>query len=242
MGEVGADSFVTSLSIGELASSLVSLSCNSMQNSSSQFTPSLSNTTPVYNHLPHTDSPINQSCQSSHSTTSESPQCTSQAAVNNCLSIYFLNARSLTNKFDFLWSLVYSSRPSVLAVAETWLSDLYFNSEILPSGYSILWKDCPSRGGGVLIATAFHIPSCLLYSQSDPDILTVKLYLPSPVIFCVIYIPPSSMIAPGHHCWTTLHTFSPLLIFLLLLATSIAQISTGHSSQPLPVSPLDFVI
>ena len=163
-----------------------------MQNSSSQFTPSLSNTTPVYNHLPHTDSPINQSCQSSHSTTSESPQCTSQAAVNNCLSIYFLNARSLTNKFDFLWSLVYSSRPSVPAVAETWLSDLYFNSEILPSGYSILWKDCPSRGGGVLVAT-------------------------------------SSMIAPGHHCWTTLLTFSPLLIFLLLLATSIAQTSTDHS-------------
>ena len=87
---------------------------------------------------------------------------------------------------------MYSSRPSVLAVAETWLSDLYFNNEILPSGYSILRKDHPSQGGRVLIATAFHIPSCSLYSQSDPVILTIKLYLPSPVIFCVIYIPPSS--------------------------------------------------
>ena len=87
---------------------------------------------------------------------------------------------------------MYSSLPSVVAVTETWLSGSFFDNEILPTGYSIFRKDHPSHGGGVLLAVASHIPSSFIYSQFDPDILTIKLLSPSPVIHCVVYIPPLS--------------------------------------------------
>ena len=61
---------------------------------------------------------------------------------------------------------------------------------------AILWarKDRQSRGGGVLIGTASHISSSFLYSQSDPDVLTVKLFLSSPIVICAVYIPPSATV------------------------------------------------
>ena len=94
----------------------------------------------------------------------------------------------MTNKFHYFQSSVYSSLPSVVAVTETWLSGSFFDNEILPTGYSIFRKDRPSRGGGVLLAVASHIPSSFIYSQSDPDILTIKLLSPSSVIVSVVYI------------------------------------------------------
>ena len=44
----------------------------------------------------------------------------------------------------------------------------------------------------MLLATVSNLPACLIHSQNDPDILAVKLLLPSPVIVCVVYIAPSS--------------------------------------------------
>lgn len=52
--------------------------------------------------------------------------------------------------------------------------------------------DRPARGGGVLIAIMSHLPVCLLHSQTDPDIITMKILFPTPLIFCVVYISPSS--------------------------------------------------
>ena len=87
---------------------------------------------------------------------------------------------------------MYSSLLSLVFVTETWLSGSFFDNEILPTGYSIFRKDCHSQGGGVLIVVASHILSSFIYSRSYPDILTVKLLSPSPVILCVVYIPPLS--------------------------------------------------
>ena len=66
----------------------------------------------------------------------------------------------------------------------------FMKKEILPSSYDIYLKDCPSRGG-VLLAVASHIPTLFTYSQSDPDILAIKLLTPSPIIMCDLL--PSSI-------------------------------------------------
>ena len=118
---------------------------------------------------------------------------------------------------------MYSSLLSLVFVTETWLSGSFFDNEILPTGYSIFRKDRHSQGGGVLIAVASHILSSFIYSQSYPDILIVKLLSPSPVILCVVYIPPLSLILRGHHYWTIyavflLHLVSQLLFWVILIA------------------------
>ena len=51
--------------------------------------------------------------------------------------------------------------------------------------------DRPTRGGGVLFAITSSISACLLTNHSYPDMLSVKILLPTPIIFCVIYSPPS---------------------------------------------------
>ena len=89
---------------------------------------------------------------------------------------------------------VYSSLPDVIAVTETWLSDSIFNNEVLPNGYSVYCKDRQSRGGVLIGSTASHISSSFLYSLSDPDVLTVKLFLPFPIVICAVYIPPSATV------------------------------------------------
>ena len=103
-----------------------------------------------------------------------------------------MNARSLANKLSSFHFIVYSTLPSVIAVTETWLSSSYYNNEVLPTGYSIIRQDRPTRGGGVLLATISHIPSIVIYSNTSPDILTIKLLLHSPILISAIYIPPSS--------------------------------------------------
>ena len=78
-------------------------------------------------------------------------------------------------------SLVYSSLPTMIAVSETWLCPHIYNNELLPSGYNNFRSDRPTRGGSVLFALISHYPVTLVHSQSDPDIVTVKLLFPSPI-------------------------------------------------------------
>ena len=82
---------------------------------------------------------------------------------------------------------VYSSLPDVIAVTETLLSDSIFNNEVLPNDYSVYCKDHQSHGGVLIGSTASHISSSFLYSPSDPDVLTVKLFLPFPIVMCCVY-------------------------------------------------------
>jgi len=59
---------------------------------------------------------------------------------------------SIASKLADFQSFVYTSQLKVICVTETWLSELVFDKEILPSHYAIYCKDRGSCGGGVLVA------------------------------------------------------------------------------------------
>ena len=59
---------------------------------------------------------------------------------------------------------------------------LFYDKEVLPSGYSVFCSDHPSRGGGVLLAV---VPATLIFSG-------YKTSNHSSIIPCVVYIPPQS--------------------------------------------------
>ena len=100
-----------------------------------------------------------------------------------------------------------------------------FNNEVLPNGYSVYRKDCQSRSGGVLIGTTSHISSSFLYSQSDPDVLTVKLFLPLPIVICAVYILLLPQLTYRIPYYFISEGSIPVVMFqLLFLGTSTVQI------------------
>ena len=56
-------------------------------------------------------------------------------------------------------------------------------------------RDRDSRGGGVLLAIRDCIPSKLLPSPDNSEVITVQLCVPKPVVFCAAYLPPHSPLA-----------------------------------------------
>ena len=106
--------------------------------------------------------------------------------------MYYTNARSLPKKIFALQSLVYSLSPSILIITETWLTNSYYNAELIPLGYCVYRQDRPSRGGGILIAINSSFSSSVIYSRNDPDILSVQMTSPLSVVLCAVYIPPSA--------------------------------------------------
>ena len=53
-------------------------------------------------------------------------------------------------------------------------------------------KDRGSRGGGVLVAVDESIPSSLIDSPPNLEIIVVQLGLTYPIVWCTVYIPPNS--------------------------------------------------
>ena len=95
-------------------------------------------------------------------------------------------------------------------MTETWLTDLYFDGEILPSDFNIFRKDRSGCGGGVLLAVSDTLSASLLSSPSHLEVLSVKLDLKQPVLVSVVYVPPSANIS----------TFNCLLSYLGSLSSS----------------------
>ena len=65
-----------------------------------------------------------------------------------------LNARSIVkpDAFSALYAGIKSNNIDIFCISETWLSYTVSNSQVCPSGYSILRKDRTNRrGGGVVI-------------------------------------------------------------------------------------------
>ena len=112
-GEVKSNNFVTFPSLVDLAASFLNLTTNSL----SQWTPDSSNQS-----LPPTTSN-----QVSYTTTN----------IPDWLSVLYLNSRSLANKIASFQTMVYSTKPSFVAVTKTWLYGHIYNNEILLSGYCI---------------------------------------------------------------------------------------------------------
>ena len=76
-----------------------------------------------------------------------------------------------------------SSSIDVLIITETWLNGSVFNNEILPDNYTIYRRDRDSRGGGVFLAIRDCIPSKLLPSPDNSEVITIQLCVPKPVVF-----------------------------------------------------------
>ena len=107
------------------------------------------------------------------------------------LNVHYLSARSIVNKLSRLQNFAYLSSIDILAVSETWLTELIFDNEILPTNYTVFHNDQGSRGGGVLLAVKDHIATKLLSSPANLEMLTVEIkLLYTTVILCVVYLPP----------------------------------------------------
>ena len=84
---------------------------------------------------------------------------------------------------------MYASDCHVFCITETWLSDKISDSEILLSSFVLYCCDRPSCGGGVLIAVHKSLPSTLIPSPSDLEVVVVKLCLDNDFVICCVYDP-----------------------------------------------------
>ena len=87
---------------------------------------------------------------------------------------------------------MYSSDFTIIYLTETWLADHVSDGEILPNGFVLYRKDRPRRGGGVLIAIKSCVPSSLVPSPPDLEVISVEVGTKHDFVLCSIYIPPDS--------------------------------------------------
>lgn len=66
------------------------------------------------------------------------------------------------------------------------------DQEILPSNFTIYRKDRTQRGGGVLVAINNSIPSSIMFSPPDLEVIAVQIGYSSPLIFPTVSVPPNS--------------------------------------------------
>ena len=96
------------------------------------------------------------------------------------------------NKLSKFQSFVYSNSYEIFCITETWLSESIFVEEIIPEKFVIYRKDRKSRGGGVLVAVKETIPTTLVPSPDNLEVITVSINSGLPITLCTIYIPPNS--------------------------------------------------
>ncbi len=120
---------------------------------------------------------------------------------------------------------VYSATPDIIGVTETWLNDSILNNEILPYDYSIFRKDRNSRGGGVLLAIHISIPTKLIPSPPNLEIIVVEL-IHVKCIVCSVYSPT-----------VNLTTFTDTLSFLSNLASVQNVLIIGDFNLPDLIGP-----
>ena len=110
---------------------------------------------------------------------------------------------------------MYSTPNSIYCITETWLSNSVFDCEIPPCEYTLYHKDRGSRGGEVLIAVNDSVPSVMISSLEELEIIiiiTVNLnFLNGPITLCTVYVSPNS--GDDYHK----NLLSYLLMFNLLL-------------------------
>ena len=178
------------------------------------------------------------------------------------------NSRSIVNKLSHFYLFVYSSSLNVIALTETWLHDSVCDNEVLPSHYNIYRCDHSSRGGGVLLAIHSYLPSSLLNSPSDLEVVCVLITVSRPVLFCLVYVPPhadflyysklivffDSILCLGHFviilgdfnapdiCWETLSGLHPssFAVCEVVVANGFEQLVTFPTHTGGNILDLDF--
>ena len=81
---------------------------------------------------------------------------------------------------------------SIYCITETWLSDSIFDFEILSCEYTIYHKDRGSCGDGVLTAISESVPSVLISSPADLEVIAVNQNGPTCITLCTVYVNPNS--------------------------------------------------
>ena len=79
------------------------------------------------------------------------------------------------NNLSNFQSFVYSNSFTIYCITETWLTDLVYDSEILPLNFNIFRKNRKSRGGGVLVAINESIQSSIIPSLMDFELISVSI-------------------------------------------------------------------
>lgn len=81
---------------------------------------------------------------------------------------------------------MYTKCYDIFCVTETWLNEMIYNNELLPTDYNIYRNDRGSRGGGVLIAVSNSTPSKLVTCHTHIEMITVELEV-SPKLLVYVY-------------------------------------------------------
>ena len=111
--------------------------------------------------------------------------------INNCT----FNARSLRNKITEISHFVNFHKIHILAVCETWLSDLDTDQSVALPGFQAPFRnDRATKGGGVCIYISTNISCTLRHDLNNPklEILWVEISLQSKrsLLFGCCYRPP----------------------------------------------------
>ncbi|GMT00001.1 hypothetical protein PENTCL1PPCAC_22175, partial [Pristionchus entomophagus] len=160
------------------------------------------------------------------------------------LSCQYYNIRSLVNKFDSFRSHLSSTKPDIIFLTETWLSNKIPSSLIIGSlPYTVIRFDRTSRGGGVSIILRDHIAfSTVSLPSTEHEISCIDLFHSSAFIrLCIVYRPPIYTLPKTESlitCLSDLHASSSHPIIFLGDFNS-----DSLSSTPSPVDRLfiDFI-
>lgn len=131
------------------------------------------------------------------------------AQDRNILNVAYQNVRGLNTKTDIFLNAVNltSDEYEVVVLAETWINDNVYNSELFASDFVVYRKDRDSeatrkvKGGGVLIAVkSYYRSSKVELNFNDPviDLLCVKLsinHFTHIYIFAIYIIPTCSLLS-----------------------------------------------
>ena len=111
------------------------------------------------------------------------------------ISFLLINARSLKKHSEELEALVYSleSPPNIVAVTETWLDKEDDEKLYKLSGYNVVSKPRPTRGGRILFQSLKEVKIIKVLDCSIDESLMLELKIRgNKVIFLVIYNPPGN--------------------------------------------------
>ena len=107
---------------------------------------------------------------------------------------YLFNARSLVRNLSDFNLFVSLSKPALISVCETWLTDQLTDTFICPKGYTVFRKDRLRRGGGVAIFVRGDIHAervSIVFDKADVDIACIDLTFENQKIrVTVCYRPP----------------------------------------------------
>ena len=114
-------------------------------------------------------------------------------SVNN-LHILYYNARNLLPKFDDLLLSIYTLKPQIICIVETWLSSDITDNEISIPGFQLFHNDRNRHGGGLLtyVSNLFFV-TVLPFPTPPLETLTLSIFCNHfKVHLCLFYHPPSS--------------------------------------------------